>query len=175
MNTINQSTVDLVKEFEGFRSEAYLCPSKVWTIGYGITTSAGIGVTPVRGMTVTREEAERHLRLALGRFADQIRPHITVPVNDNEFGACLSLAYNIGATAFRRSTLLKRLNAGDRAGAAAEFAKWNKGGGKVLPGLVRRREAERALFMRPVPAARPSLAAVILRLLLSIFNRKAKA
>lgn len=179
---INQATVDLVKEFEGFRAEAYLCPAGILTIGYGITANAGIGVNPVRGMTVTRAEAERHLRMALDKFAADIRPAIKMDLNDNEFGACLSLAYNIGAGAFRKSTLLRKLNAGDKAGAAAEFARWNKAGGKVLAGLVRRREAERALFLTR-PSARVNEAektehvtpwAALLRLILSLF-RKVKA
>jgi lysozyme len=155
---INQATVDLVKKWEGFKPDAYLCPAGVWTIGYGITAGAGIGVTPKRGDKVTREEAERHLRLALERFAAQIRPAITAPINENEFGAFLSLAYNIGVGGFRGSSALRHFNAGDKARAAEAIKLWNKAtvNGKrvVLQGLVNRREDEVRLFRSP-PTARP--------------------
>lgn len=155
---INQATIDLVKKWEGFRADAYLCPAGVWTIGYGITANAGIGVDPKPGMTVTREQADRHLRAALERFARQIRPGVTAPINDNEFGAFLSLAYNIGAAGFLRSSALRHFNAGDKAEAAAAIKLWNKatvnGKRKVLQGLVNRREEEVRLFQTP-PASSP--------------------
>jgi lysozyme len=151
---INQATIDLVKKWEGFKAEAYLCPAGVWTIGYGITAGAGIGVDPKPGDRVTREQAERHLQAALERFAAQIRPAITAPINDNEFGAFLSLAYNIGVGGFRRSSALRHFNAGDKAKAAEAIKLWNRAtvGGKrqILQGLANRRAEEVVLFQTPV-------------------------
>jgi len=159
MTAINQATIELVKKWEGFRADAYLCPAGVWTIGYGITAGAGIGVSPKRGDKVTREEAERHLRLALERFAAQIRPAITAPITENEFGAFLSLAYNIGAGGFRGSSALRHFNAGDKDRAAESIKLWNKAtvGGKrvVLQGLVNRCLDEVRLF-RTASAPRPA-------------------
>ena len=157
--TINQATIDLVKRWEGFKADAYRCPAGVWTIGYGITAGAGIGVDPKPGMRVTEAQAERHLAQALERFAAQIRPSITAPINENEFGAFLSLAYNIGAGGFRGSSALRHFNAGDKARAAAAIKLWNKatvnGKRQTLQGLVNRREDEVRLFLTPV-AAQPA-------------------
>jgi lysozyme len=147
---INQDTLDLIKEFEGFRAKAYKCPAGVWTIGYGTTAMAGVGIDPKPGMTVTEEEAEDLLEKTLDKFGEQIRPAITAPINNNEYGAFLSLAYNIGTGAFRKSSALRLFNAGDKAGAAKAILMWNKAGGKVLAGLTRRREAEKKLFLTPV-------------------------
>ena len=147
---INQATVDLVKEFEGFRAKAYKCPAGVWTIGYGTTAAADVGITPSVGMTISKSDAEKYLHAALAKFADQIAPSITTPINENEFGAFVSLAYNVGSGAFKKSSALRSFNAGDKEGAAKAILLWNKAGGKVLNGLTRRREAERKLFLTPV-------------------------
>jgi lysozyme len=167
--TINKASLDLIKKFEGFEAKAYVDPVGVVTIGYGTTAMAGVGITPYMGQTVTRGEAEVYLSRAVTKFADQIRPHIKEPINENEFGAFVSLAYNIGPGAFIRSTALRRFNEGDKAGAADALLMWNKGtvGGKkvVLRGLERRREAERALFLKPVtaPKERPIAASTTLQ------------
>lgn len=149
---INQAAVDLVKQFEGFRGEAYLdklANPPVWTIGYGTTANAGVGIAPKAGTIITEAQAEEYLHRGLEKFAAQIAPFIAAPINENEFGAFVSLAYNIGPEAFARSTALRRFNAGDRAGAANAMLAWNKAGGKVYEGLKRRRAAERALFLTP--------------------------
>ena len=151
--TINQAGLALIKEFEGFRAETYKDAVGVLTIGYGTTAAAGVGIDPKPGMRISEETAEAYLRLALDKFGAFIRPKITAEVNENEWSAMLSLAYNIGPSAFAKSTVLKRFNAGDKAGAADAFRMWNKAGGKVLKGLQRRREAERALFLEPVIVA----------------------
>lgn len=151
--TINRAGLALVKEFEGFRAQAYKCPADVWTVGYGLTSAAGIGVQVVPGMIVTEAEASKHLERVLEKFGAAIRPKLTREPNENEWAAMLSLAYNIGHGAFAKSSVLKRFNAGDTAGAADAFLLWNKANGKVLAGLKRRREAERALFLEPVIAA----------------------
>lgn len=168
---INQSAVDLVKEFEGLRLTAYRDAVGVWTIGYGTTAAAGVGIEPRAGMTITQADAEEYLRRGLDKFAAQIRPHIAVPVTDNQFGAMVSLAYNIGPGAFIKSTLLRRLNAGDYIGASAQFAVWNKAGGKVLAGLTRRRAAERKLFdtASPQPVVQSPWAALI-NAIMSLFG-----
>lgn len=157
---INKAGLDLIKEFEGFRAKAYRDSVGVWTIGYGTTAAAGVGVTPHEGMTITKAEAERYLKVTVDKFAAQILPKIKVPVSDNQFAALVSLAYNIGPGAFAKSTVLRLLNAGDVSGAADAFRMWNKAGGKVLAGLTRRREAERALFLRKdhTPPAKSMLA-----------------
>lgn len=147
---INQATFDLVEEFEGLRLKAYKDAVGVWTIGYGTTAAAGLGIEPKAGMSITEAEAESLLAEGLERFAASIRPKITAPINDNEFGAFLSLSYNIGPGAFAKSSALRKFNAGDKAGAADAILLWNKAGGKVLAGLKRRREAERELFISPV-------------------------
>ena len=147
---INQATVELVKEFEGFSAKAYKCPAGIWTIGYGTTAAAGVGITPKEGMTISKNDAEGYLHAALEKFASQIEDSITAPINENEFGAFVSLAYNIGPGAFKKSSALSSFNAGDKAKSAKAILLWNKAGGKVLKGLTRRREAERKLFLTPV-------------------------
>lgn len=147
---INQATLDLIKRFEGLRLTSYKDAVGVWTIGYGTTSRAGIGVSVGAGMTITEKQAEDYLMLALQEFSRQITPHFTRKPNENQFGAMLSLAYNIGPGAFGKSTCLKRFNAGDDEGAAEALTWFNKAGGKKLRGLVRRREAEYELFMAGV-------------------------
>ena len=147
---MNKATIDLIKEFEGFRAKAYLDSVGILTIGYGTTAAAGVGIKPALGMTITEAQAHSYLMAAVDKFAAQISPKITRPINENEFGAFVSLAYNIGPGAFGKSSALRKFNAGDKQGAANSILLWNKAGSKVLPGLVRRREAERALFLRPV-------------------------
>lgn len=133
--------VDLVKSFEGFFDHAYQCPAGVWTIGYGTTK----GVKP--GDRCTHEQAEQWLADELADKAERVDELVKVAVTQNQFDALCSFSYNVGSYALEKSTLLRKLNAGDIHGAADEFPRWNKGGGKVLPGLVRRRDAERALFL----------------------------
>ena len=135
---INKAALDLIKEFEGFRAEAYRDPVGIWTIGYGTTAMAGVGIDPKPGMRISEADATEYLMRAVEKFAAQIRPKITARINDNEFGAFVSLAYNIGPKNFARSSALRKFNAGDREGAADAMLLWNKAGGRVLPGLVRR-------------------------------------
>lgn len=160
---VNQAGIDLIKEFEGFRAETYLDPVGIPTIGYGTTAAADVGIVPKPGMTITQDDAEVYMRRAVTRFAEIIEPHIKLPINANQFAAFVSLAYNIGPAAFLRSTALKRFNADDPNGASLAMLWWNKAGGKVIKGLVRRREAERALFLTPVKDAPESAADALLR------------
>ena len=138
--TIGEKGLELIKSFEGLRLRAYLCPAKVWTIGYGHTGD-------VRGgQVITQSQADDLLKQDLRRFEIAVRKLAKVPLTQNQFDALVSFAYNVGEAALSRSTLLRKLNAGDLAGTKLEFAKWNKGGGKVLAGLTRRRDAEANLF-----------------------------
>lgn len=156
---VNAATLDLIKRWEGFRAEAYLDPAGVWTIGYGTTARAGLGLEPKAGMRITEAEAETYLRKGVEKFAKAIKTAIKAPINENEFGAFVSLAYNIGPAAFRRSTALRKFNAGDKAGAADAMLMWNQAGGKVLQGLKNRRAAERELFLTPAAPSPDPLAA----------------
>ena len=163
--TVNARTIALIKEFEGFRAEAYRDIAGVWTIGYGTTAAAGVGIAPKAGMKITEADATMYLRRAIDAFATKISFGITAPINENEFGAFVSLAYNIGTTAFLKSSALKHFNAGNKAQAANAMLLWNKATvkGKLTPvaGLTRRRGAEKALFLSPVtefaPPVRPDV------------------
>ncbi len=149
---INQAGIDIIKKWEGFKAEAYSDAVGVWTIGYGTTAMAGVGIDPKPGRRITEAQAEEYLRRGVNKFANDIRRHITAPINENEFAAFVSLAYNIGPGACRKSSALRHFNAGNKAKAADAILLWNKAGGKVLRGLVNRRQEERALFLAPVSA-----------------------
>jgi len=150
--SVNKATIDLIKAFEGCRLTAYQDIAGIWTIGYGTTAAADLGIVPCKGLSITQDRADDLLRLGIDKFAATVDALIIANVNANEFGACVSLAYNIGPTAFAKSTVLRELNAGNKDKAAAAFQMWNKAGGVVSKGLVRRREAERQLFLTPVTA-----------------------
>ena len=153
----NQAGVELIKEFEGLRLRAYLCPAGVATIGYG-TTVYPTGCKVQIGEQITAEQAQEYLRSDLRAFERDVERMVLVPLNPNQFAALVSFAYNLGAEALRKSTLLRLLNAHNYAGAADQFGRWTYAAGKQLPGLVRRRAAERALFLQagitaPAPSA----------------------
>jgi GH24 family phage-related lysozyme (muramidase) len=139
---INAEGLKLIKDFEGLRLEAYICPAGVPTIGYGST--AGVKM----GLSITVDEAEALLIKDLERFEAAIRSAVTVPLTDNQFSSLVCFSFNVGTGAFRDSTLLRLLNQGDYQGAADQLLRWDKAGGKSLPGLQRRRQAERALFLK---------------------------
>ena len=135
----------LIKAFEGLGLTAYLCPAGVATIGYGST-----GPHVKLGHTITRTQAELLLKLDLLRFESAIARLVTVPLNQNQADALISFAFNVGIGALEKSTLLRKLNDGDYNAVPSQLQRWNKAGGKVLPGLVRRRLAEGELFARPI-------------------------
>lgn len=146
---INAAGLALIREFEGCRLTAYRDPVGIWTIGYGDT-----GPDVVEGLTITQAEAEGRLRARLREFEAAVADALVRRPTDNEFSASVALAYNIGARAFAGSTVAKRHNAGDTAGAAAAFARWNKATGangklQELRGLTRRRAAEANLYLTP--------------------------
>jgi lysozyme len=138
---INKSGLEIIKRFEGCKLKAYLCPAQIWTIGYGSTHNV------YEGLTISQIEANRRLQRDIEAIEAGISRFIKVDVNPNQYSACVSLAFNIGVGAFRNSTLLKMINAGELAKAAEQFLVWKYAGGKILPGLVKRREAERELFL----------------------------
>jgi lysozyme len=130
----------LIRQFEGLRLLAYKCPAGIPTIGYGHT--AGVKM----GQSITKAEAEALLREDVTRFESHVDALVKVPLTQGQWDALSSWVYNLGPTNLERSTLLRKLNAGDYAGASAEFGKWVNAGGKPLTGLIRRRAAERAMF-----------------------------
>ena len=152
---LNKASLDLIKRWEGCKLKAYKCSAGVWTVGYGLTTSAGfIEVGP--NTVITQEEADWYLEKTIEKFIAQIKPAITAPINENELGAFTSLAYNIGPTAFRKSSALRHFNAGNKDKVPNALRMWRKAGGKVVNGLVNRREAEVDLFLTPVVAEQPA-------------------
>lgn len=148
-----QAAADLIAEWEGFRPYAYRDGGGVWTIGYGTTSAASVGITPAQGRWVSEPDARVYLRRAILKFAHQIVPHIKRQPTEDQFVAMLSLAYNIGPSAFRRSSVLRKFNAGDLLGSADAFLLWRKDNGRVVRGLVNRRNAERLVFLGQAPKA----------------------
>lgn len=144
--SMSPSGIALLQAHEGLRLTAYRDAGGVWTIGYGSTS----GVR--RGMTISYDQAVLRLYQDLDDAEATVNSRVTVPLTQPQFDALVSLVFNIGGGAFRKSTLLQKLNAGDYAGASNQFRRWVKAKGRVLPGLVTRRAAERALFEREVSA-----------------------
>lgn len=146
---IGNNGIKLIKNFEGLELKAYYDIAGVLTIGYGWTNKInGKDIYP--GMTITEQEAERLLRCGLVKYEEGVNSMLKVKVNQNQYDALVSFAYNLGVSALRNSTLMKKLNAGDFAGASDEFPKWNRatinGIKKSVAGLTRRRLAEQYLF-----------------------------
>ena len=139
---VSQECIDLVKFFEGFEPKAYLCPANVWTIGYGRTRNVK------EGDVVNEKQAERDLLEELEEFGHQVSRTVKVPLEQSQFDALTSWTYNLGVGNLQSSTLLKKLNSGDKNSVPSEMLRWNKAAGKVLAGLTRRREAEAKLWAK---------------------------
>lgn len=137
------SAVDEIARSEGCRLKAYRCPAGQWTIAWGHTE----GVRP--GDTMTQAQADETLRIDLSIFSESVKSMLTRQASDNELGAMVSLAYNIGLAGFRKSTVLRKHNEGDLQSAARAFGLWNKSKGQVLSGLTARRAREAALYLTP--------------------------
>lgn len=137
----------VVEEFEGFSPAPYRCPAGVWTIGFGSTRDAQghpvCATTPHIDVEAARSLVERDLQAALM----VVQGSLSEPLEAPQEAALVDFVYNLGSGNFKSSTLLRKLNAGDLEGAAAEFDKWDRANGQVLAGLLRRREAERKLFV----------------------------
>ncbi|WP_445494028.1 lysozyme [Photorhabdus sp. SF281] len=138
---ISEKGLKALKIYEGCSLMAYRCPAGVWTIGYGHT----LEVEP--GDVITDEQATQFLLDDLAPVYITLENSAKVPLTQGQFDALCSFIFNCGVSAFVRSTLLKKLNAGDYKGAANEFMRWNQAGGHVLPGLDARRASEKLMFL----------------------------
>ena len=144
--SVSNKGVDLICEFEGKRLVAYDDGVGVWTIGFG-TIKYPNGVRVKKGDTCTLDQAKEYMRHDLIEFEHTVNSSVKVPLNQNQFDALVSLSYNIGSSAFKSSTLVKKLNTGDYQGAADQFNVWVNAGGKRMQGLVSRRDREKLLFL----------------------------
>ena len=148
MRLINEHGIEMVKSFEGISLKPYLCPANVWTVGYGATVSRPTGGPIDPDMeAISEDEAEALLIRDLESSERWVRCLIKTALTENQYSALVSFTFNVGAGALQRSTLRMKLNRGEYQNAADEFPKWRMAGGRVLAGLVRRRAAERALFL----------------------------
>jgi lysozyme len=138
---ISDRGIKFIQECEGVRLNAYLDSIGIPTIGVGHT-----GPEVCMGQTITPDECSALLRTDLAKAEDAVNFMVKVDINQDQFDALVSFAFNVGIGALGKSTLLRKLNAGDYAGAAAEFLRWDQAGGKHIPGLLKRRHAESALF-----------------------------
>ena len=143
--TVSNSGMVLICGFEGLKLKAYDDGVGVWTIGFGTTVYPN-GIKVKKGDTCSEAQAKAYMAHDLKKFESAVNSAVTVQINQSQFDALVSLAYNIGVGAFEKSTLLKKFNLCDYIAASAQFNVWNKGGGKVMQGLVNRRAVERKLF-----------------------------
>ena len=132
--------ITLIKKFEGLELDSYQCSADVWTVGYGHTRGVA------EGDSCSEEEAESVLVDDLKEFEAYVNEAVDVELVQNQFDALVAWTFNLGPTNLRTSTLLKKLNAGEYSAAPSEIKRWNRAGGQVLDGLIRRREAEALLF-----------------------------
>ncbi|CAM3022951.1 lysozyme [Acinetobacter celticus] len=139
--------IDLICGFEGLRLKAYDDGVGVWTIGFGTTVYPN-GIRVKKGDTCTEAQAKAYMVYDLKKFESAVNNAVTVPLNQNQFDALVSLTYNIGPSAFSKSTLVKKFNAGDIRGAAEQFDVWVNAGGKRMQGLVNRRAKEKEVFLK---------------------------
>jgi len=143
---LNQAGIKLMHDFEGCKLTAYLCPANVATIGYGNTYYED-GKPVKLGDTITQERANELFNMIAEDFAKRVRTLLRVTLNENQFSALVSFAYNAGVANLNKSTLLRKVNANPSDPTIdAEFLKWNKANGQVLAGLTRRRTAESKLY-----------------------------
>tara|TARA_Y100001938_G_C8049148_1_gene410659 strand:+ start:80 stop:526 length:447 start_codon:yes stop_codon:yes gene_type:complete len=137
---ISKEGLSLIKKFEGCELEAYLCPAGVWTIGYGHTKDVK------EGDKINRDEADYLLQEEMIEYESYINDFVEVPLEQNQFDALCSWVYNLGPTNLKNSTMLKVLNEEKYSDVPQEIKRWNKAGGEVLDGLIKRREAEAKMF-----------------------------
>jgi lysozyme len=147
---MSMNGVALIHTSEGLELEPYLCPAGVPTIGYGSTMYENGAHVKLSDPAITKERAIAILFHQLIGYENAVNRYVKVSLNQNQFDALVDFAYNAGIGALQKSTLLKKLNAGDYAGTAKEFDKWVFGGGKKLGGLVKRRANEKALFLKAI-------------------------
>jgi lysozyme len=148
MFAYSDAGLTLTKNFEGCRLSAYADQGGVWTIGYGHT---GPGVHA--GLTITQDQADIFLQSDTAGAVACVNKLVTGPIVQCQFDALVDFAFNLGCACLATSTLLRAVNAGDFAGAANEFLRWDHVGGMVVPGLLRRRQAESQMFLAAQQAA----------------------
>jgi lysozyme len=151
---LGEAGAKLMHQWEGYRTKPYLCPAHIWTIGYGITTNAGLGVIGP-GMKITQAQADEWLLAALAKYEKTVQDSLKRNPTQPQYDAMVSLCYNIGQAAYAKSSVVRRFNEGNWRAAADAFLLWNKAGGKVLKGLENRRHDERRHFLtqgKPVEA-----------------------
>ncbi|GAB3822119.1 lysozyme [Pontibacter rugosus] len=142
----NKKGIQLIHSFESCELSAYLCPARKWTIGYGNTFYAD-GSAVKAGDKITQAQADELFVKVLSGFEKKVDALVKPSINENQFSALVSFAYNCGVANLQSSTLLKRVNANPNdTDIERQFLRWNKGGGKVLNGLTRRRQAEADLY-----------------------------
>jgi lysozyme len=145
----SNNLIELIKKFEGFSSKPYLCPAKVATIGYGNTFYANGEKVKLTDIAISESQAVDLLKDTLKQYEKAVDSYCRDDINQNQFDALVDFAYNCGNGNLKSSTLLKKVNANPNdITIGSEFAKWNKGGGKILNGLVKRRAAESELYFR---------------------------
>jgi lysozyme len=138
--------IAIIRKYEGLRLQAYICPSGLPTIGYGATFYMN-GSRVQIGDVITIDHADKLLHFQVKLFADEVRRTVKSNINENQLGALVSFCFNVGGAAFGKSTLAKKVNANPSDSTIRnEFMRWTRGGGKVLPGLVKRREEEANLY-----------------------------
>jgi lysozyme len=142
MRKLTREGIEKIKQFEGLKLTAYQCSAGVWTIGYGHTSTAK------KGMKITEEEAESLLYADLEVFESAVDRLVQVKLTEWQFSALVSFAFNVGVRAFEKSTLLKKLNAGNYDAVPAQLMRWNKTKGKVVAGLTNRRAAEAGMWAK---------------------------
>ncbi len=146
---VSQKGIDLIKQFEGISLKPYKCPAGIWTIGYGNTYYPDGNKVKQSDPSITLDKAEELLKFIIAPFEKAVDSFCRDDINQNQFDALVSLAYNIGVGNLQKSTLIKKVNTNPTDPTIkAEFAKWNKAAGKVLLGLTRRREAESKLYFQ---------------------------
>lgn len=143
----SQKCIDIIRHYEGFSSVPYKCPAGIWTLGYGSTRDTDGKPITMSHHPITEFEATNLMLSTLKTYEDAVNRYVTVNINQNQFDALVDFAYNCGAQNLRTSTLLRLVNKRDFMGASEQFTKWIYGGGHILPGLVKRRLSEKALFL----------------------------
>jgi lysozyme len=138
--------IAIIRKYEGLRLQAYICPSGLATIGFGATFYEN-GSRVQLGDKITRDRADQLLFFQVKLFAEEVRRTVKSNINENQLGALVSFCFNVGGDAFGKSTLARKVNANPSDSTIRnEFMRWTRGGGKVLPGLVKRREEEANLY-----------------------------
>lgn len=149
--TISDEGISLIKRYEGYKTTPYRCPAGLYTVGYGHVIGNGLQLPDEWNRTFSLGEIDELLRTDLARFERGVLHYCTVYLTQSQFDSLVSFSFNLGLGVLQRSTLRQKLNRGDYNGASKELLKYTRAGGKVLKGLVRRRQAEYNLFNRHSP------------------------